>query len=273
MPLPAELDAHSTYTVHAIRYAHLSERRRHENFVPADAHDAPMPLDYFVWLLRSPARTVLVDTGFSQATAQVRGRERAWLRCPIEAMAALDVSPDDIDDVVITHLHYDHAGNLGKLPRARLHVQDGEMDYATGRCMCHLAMRHAYQVDDVVDLVRLVYKDRVVFHDGDAELAPGIQLLLIGGHTKGLQSVRVHTPRGWVVLASDAAHFYENAEAGRLFPIVYDVPRMLEGHRRLLALAGSVDHFVPGHDPLVMQRYPRLVTDDGIVELHRPPVR
>ena len=116
---------------------------------------------------------------------------------------------------------------------------------------------HAYHVDDVVDLVRLVYKDRVVFHDGDAELAPGIQLLLIGGHTKGLQSVRVHTARGWIVLASDAAHFYENAEAGRLFPIVYDVPRMLEGHRRLLTLAGSIDHFVPGHDPLVMQRYPR----------------
>jgi glyoxylase-like metal-dependent hydrolase (beta-lactamase superfamily II) len=76
-----------------------------------------------------------------------------------------------------------------------------------------------------------------------------------------------------VVLASDAAHYYENAEAGRLFPIVYDVPKMLEGHKRLLALAGSIDHFVPGHDPLVMQRYPRLATDDGIVELHLPPLR
>ena len=267
------LDTNATFTVHAVRYAHMAERRRHENFVPADAHDAPMPMDYFVWLLRSPARTVLVDTGFTHATAKLRNRDRAWQRCPIDALAQLDVAPDDIDDVVITHLHYDHAGNLGKLPRARLHVQDAEMDYATGRCMCHTGMRYAYHVDDVVDLVRLVYKDRVVFHRGDAELAPGIQLLLIGGHTKGLQSVRVHTARGWVVLASDAAHYYENAETGRLFPIVYSVPDMLEGHQRLLKLAGSIHHFVPGHDPLVLQRYPRLPGDDGIAELHKTPQR
>jgi hypothetical protein len=79
MPLAPTLDAQATYTVHAIRYAHLAERRRHENFVPADAHDAPMPLDYFVWLLRSPARTVLVDSGFSQATAQgSAARSRRW---------------------------------------------------------------------------------------------------------------------------------------------------------------------------------------------------
>ena len=112
-----------------------------------------------------------------------------------------------------------------------------------------------------------------MFHHGDAELAPGIELLLIGGHTKGLQSVRVHTARGWVVLASDAAHYYENAEAGRLFPIVYDVPAMLKEHRHLLALAGSIDHFVPGHDPLVLQRYPLIAGDDAIVELHSPPLR
>jgi glyoxylase-like metal-dependent hydrolase (beta-lactamase superfamily II) len=267
------LDADATYTVHAIRYGHMAERTRHDNLVPVDAHDGPMPMDFFVWLLRSRARTVLVDTGFSQATARVRNRERVWQRCPIDALAALDVAPEAIDDVVITHLHYDHAGNLAKIPRARLHVQDGEMDYATGRCMCHAAMRQAYHVDDVVDLVRLVYKDRVVFHQGDAPLAPGIELLAIGGHTKGLQSVRVRTARGWIVLASDAAHYYENAQAGRLFPIVYSVPQMLDGHRRLLELAGSIDHFVPGHDPLVLQRYPRLPQDDGIVELHRAPLR
>lgn len=266
-------DADATYTVHAIRYAHMAERRRNENLIPTDAHDAPMPLDYFVWLLRSPARTVLVDTGFSSATAKVLGRERAWQRCPIDALGKLDVAPDDVDDVVITHLHYDHAGNLSKLPRARLHVQDAEVGYATGRCMCHATMRRAYHVDDVVDLVRLVHKERVTFHDGDAQLAPGIQLLLIGGHTKGLQAVRVHTARGWVVLASDAAHFYENAEQGRLFTILYSVPQMLDGHQRLLALAGSIDHFVPGHDPLVLQRYPHLAGDDGIAELHAPPLR
>src|SRR3546814_14350164 len=85
--------------------------------------------------------------------------------------------------------------------------------------MCFEPMRHAYSFDDVVTLVRNVYEDRVVFHDGNAELAPGVSLLKIGGHTKGLQSVRVNTQRGWVVLASDASHYYENMERQRPFQI------------------------------------------------------
>lgn len=265
-PLPPQ------WEVYAIRYARTDERRRRDNFIGADAHDLPMPLDFYVWLLRCGARTILVDTGFGEVAAAARNRR--LMRCPIDAVRALGVDPDAIEDVVITHLHYDHAGNLPKLPAARFHVQDREMAYATGRCMCHATIRHAYAVEDVVELVRRVYADRVVFHDGDDEIAPGVQLLLIGGHTKGLQSVRVHTARGWVVLASDAAHFYENVDRALPFPIVYNVADMLEGHRRLRALADSPDHFVPGHDPLVLERYPGVVGDAiGIAALHRAPVR
>ena len=85
--------------------------------------------------------------------------------------------------------------------------------------------------------------------------------------------MRVRTQRGWVVLASDASHYYENMSHGRAFPIVYSMPDMLAGHRRLLAAADSHDHVVPGHDPLVLRRYP-LVEDDttGIALLHVPPL-
>jgi len=241
------------YEVHAIRYARM-ERSRSDNFIGHEPHDGPMPMDFFVWLLRSPSRTILVDTGFSAETA--RRRNRVLERCPIEALSTLGVQPDTVQDVVLTHLHYDHAGNLPKLPRARFHVQDAEMEYATGRCMCHAPLRHAYSVDDVTDLVRRVYSEQVVFHAGDSELAPGVELKLIGGHTRGLQAVRVRTQRGWVLLASDASHYYENYQAYRPFPIVFHVADMLEGHRRLRSLADSPDHIIPGHDPLVLERYP-----------------
>src|SRR5690606_17743304 len=177
-----------------------------------------------------------------------------------------------INDVILTHLHYDHAGNLDKLPNARFHIQDAEVDFATGRCMCFEPMRHAYSVEDVVTLVRRVYDDRVVFHDGDQTIAPGVSLLKIGGHTKGLQSVRVHTARGWVVLASDASHYYENMERRRPFPIVHNVADMLTGYTRLSAAADSPDHIVPGHDPMVMTRYPLHRPDDpDTVVLHVAP--
>jgi glyoxylase-like metal-dependent hydrolase (beta-lactamase superfamily II) len=260
-----------TYEIYAIRYAHMAQRTRRDNFiVPADPHDEAMPMDFFVWLLKSPTRSILVDTGFSAETAKKRGRD--WQRCPIEAVRALGTDPAAIDDVIITHLHYDHAGNLPKLPNARFHIQDAEVDYATGRCMCHAQMRHAYSVDDVVELVRKVYADRVVFHDGDAEIAPGVSVMLMGGHTKGLQSVRVRTARGTVVLASDASHYYDNMAERRPFPIVFNVADMLEGHLRLYREADSPDHVVPGHDPQVLRRYPRLPDDAvGIACLHQPP--
>jgi len=111
-------------------------------------------------------------------------------------------------------------------------------------------------VDHIVEMVRQVFRGRVVFHSGDSELAPGVTVHHIGGHTMGMQCVRVMTARGWVVLASDASHFYANFEDAAPFPLVYNVSDMLKGFKRLVTLASTSDHVVPGHDPLVMTRYP-----------------
>jgi glyoxylase-like metal-dependent hydrolase (beta-lactamase superfamily II) len=130
------------------------------------------------------------------------------------------------------------------------------MAYATGRCMCHATLRHPFDLENMLQMVRHVYSDKVVFHDGDAELAPGLTLHRVGGHSAGLQIARVWTKRGWVVVASDAAHLYANFEQRRPFPVVYNVAEMLEGFNLIYKLADSPEHIVPGHDPLVMKHYP-----------------
>jgi glyoxylase-like metal-dependent hydrolase (beta-lactamase superfamily II) len=241
------------YEIYAIKYAH-HERTASQNFLGGDPHDGPMPLDYFVWLVRGEGRDLVVDTGFNAAAAA--RRQRQLVRPVEQALALMGVEPGNVRDVVITHLHYDHVGNFDLFPRATFHLQDLEMQFATGRCMCHEPMRHAFDVEDVVGMVRNVYAGRVRFHAGDAQLAPGISVHLIGGHTMGLQVVRVATRRGNVVLASDASHYYANMGEGRPFPIVYNVADMMEGWGRLLALADSAAHVIPGHDPLVLERYP-----------------
>ncbi len=106
-----------------------------------------------------------------------------------------------------------------------------------------------------------MHAGRVVFHDGDDELAPGLSVHLLGGHTDGMQVARVETEIGSLVLASDSTHYYENFESGRPFPIVFDVGAMVEGWETLRALASSPDAIVPGHDPLVLQRYPAASPD------------
>ena len=105
-------------------------------------------------------------------------------------------------------------------------------------------------------MVRKVFAGRADFHDGGGEIVPGVSVHLIGGHSKGLQCVRVKTRRGHVVLAADAAHLYAHIDSGRVFPITYNIAEVLEGYATLQRLATSPRHVVPGHDPLVLTRYP-----------------
>lgn len=262
-----------TWQVIALRYAE-HQRTAQANFLMAveDAHDA-MPMDFFVWLLRGPdGREILVDTGFDAETAARRGR--SILRPVGDCLRAIGSDPERIADVVITHLHYDHAGNLGIFPKARFHIQDREVAFATGRHMCAHCMRHPFEVEDVVKLVRAVYAERVTFHDGEGEVAPGVTLHRVGGHSDGMQMVRVATERGPLVLASDASHYYANMQRGNPFPIVFDLGAMVQGWRRALALAGGEESLViPGHDPVLRSLYPEVPGTKGeALRLDLPPV-
>ncbi|MBT3401679.1 MAG: N-acyl homoserine lactonase family protein [Rhodospirillaceae bacterium] len=251
------------YEVYAIKYGERMGTRG-DMFMRGDLHDAPMAMDYFVWLIRDGERAIVVDVGFGQSEGEKRGR--TFLRCPTEGLRLLGVEADAVEDVIITHMHYDHAGNLELFPNARFHIQDDELGYVTGRAMTHKVLRHSFRLADVLEMVAMVYGDRVVFHDGDDDFAPGISLHHFPGHARGLQSVRVHTARGWIVLASDAAHYYESMEKEPTFMTHENIFDMHESYRKLVRLGGSLSKIVPGHDPDVLARYPAPSPDlEGIV--------
>jgi glyoxylase-like metal-dependent hydrolase (beta-lactamase superfamily II) len=244
------------FELFALRYAHHGGRKASDNFIGGDIHESASPLDYFVWVARRADKTFVIDTGFGPEAAKERGRD--LLRLPADALKLIGVEAAQVEDVILTHLHYDHAGTLDAFPRARFHVQDAESAYATGRCMCHPFLRHPYDVENVVSFVRRLYAGRVAFHDGVSELDAGLTLHKAGGHSAGLQAVRVWTQRGWVVVASDVTHLYANMQRGLPFPAVYNAADMLEGFKLISRLAESPEHAVPGHDPLVMKFYPPL---------------
>jgi glyoxylase-like metal-dependent hydrolase (beta-lactamase superfamily II) len=260
------------YEVYAIKYARHN-RPAHENFLGGDFHDDNMPLDYFVWAIVGETRTFVVDMGFDAEKGRKRGR--TMIKPPEAGLKALGVDPDSVEDVIVTHMHYDHAGNTTSFPNARFHLQDREMSYCTGRCMCHTALSQVFEADDVTAMIRRVFEGRVEFHDGSSMVAPGISVHLVGGHSNGLQAVRVRTRRGWVVLASDASHLYANMDQRRPFPVVYNVGDMIEGWKTIEKLADSPDHIIPGHDPAVLQNFPAANPglEDWIVRLDADPVR
>jgi glyoxylase-like metal-dependent hydrolase (beta-lactamase superfamily II) len=240
------------YEIYAIRYA-TRNAMRSAHFIGGDPHDAPLPMDYFVWVVRNGERVIVVDTGFTREIAAQR--KRTYLRTPKEGLALLGIDAAKVKDVIITHLHYDHVGTFQDFPAARFYLQDTEMAYATGRHMRHHQFNHSFEVEDVIGMVRMVYADRVEFVDGTRDIAPGISVHRLGGHTDGLQCVRVATRRGWVVLASDSSHYYEHMEQGRCFPTVFHVGDLVDGYAKLRLLADSRNHIIPGHDPEVMQCY------------------
>jgi glyoxylase-like metal-dependent hydrolase (beta-lactamase superfamily II) len=251
-------DTEPSYEVYAIRFAHHAGQRRSGNFlgnIPGgDAHDGPMPFDYFVFVIKGLAASVIVDSGYSADVARKRGRE--FFRCPSEGLALLRIDPASVRDVILTHLHYDHCGNQDLFPNARFHLQTAEMAYATGPAMCHGFMRGGYDPADIAATIEKLFADRLIYHEGDGEIAPGITVHRIGGHTEGQQVVRVKTRKGWLVLASDASHFFENFERNHPFPWVVDVADTLAGFARLRQLASNDAMVIPGHDPLIMQRFP-----------------
>ena len=259
------------YELFAVKYA-SHERTAASNFIdPPDPHES-MPIDYFVWAAVSPERAFVIDMGFTAEVAEKRGRTH--LRCPADALGLIGIDAKTVKDVIVTHFHYDHIGNFDKFPNADFHLQDREMAFATGRHMLDPAHGSSMNVNDVVGMVRHVYSKRVGFHDGGAELAPGITLHHIGGHTDGLQIVTVMTARGLVVVASDACHLYANMETRNPFPVIFEKDKVLAGYDTLERLAPSPGHIVPGHDPQVMDRYPAVSEElEGIaVRLDVEPV-
>ena len=260
----------SEWEVYAVKYADRNTRTRADSFIFDDNHDTAHAMDYFMWLLKRGSQVILVDTGYDTDEAEARGRP---IRLdPVTALAPFNLRPEDVDDIIVTHLHYDHAGGLHLFPNARLHLQAAEMAFATGPCMCHDVLRMPFTAAHVCEAVTRLYSGKVTFYDGDAEVAEGVTVHCIGGHSRGLQCVRVRTQSGWLVLASDASHFYENVFARKPFPIVVDLQNMLDGFARLEQLASAPGLIVPGHDPLVRD-YFASVLDDHIFRLDVGPMK
>ena len=259
------------WEVHALKYAERNTRTRADSFIFDDDHASPHDMDYFIWVLKSDNQIIVVDTGYDNTEAQ--RRDRPILRDPAQSLETIGVKAEEVDTVIITHLHYDHAGGLDRYPNAKFHLQKTEMEYATGPCMCGQVLQMPYTVEHVCAMVRKVYSGRVIFHDGDGIVAEGVTVHCIGGHSRGLQAVRVKTTSGYLCLASDASHYYENFLLQKPFPIVVDLENMIAGFDTIQKLASEKPLVIPGHDPVVTQTFPGEGASGYVWRLDRGPTK
>ncbi|MFG2007132.1 N-acyl homoserine lactonase family protein [Spirillospora sp. NPDC048911] len=265
-------DSADVFRVYAICYGHRDGRRGQHFHGYDERWDEPHPTAYYVWLAISDRHTVVIDTGISPDRAE-RLPGLDYLASPVATLERMGFAAGSVDHVVLTHLHYDHTGTADAFERARYVVQRTELDYWTGPWAKRIG-RERWLVGDR-DLTRLLAahdEGRVSLVDGDADVVPGLSVHLVGGHTAGTQVVRVRTARGHLVLASDASHFYENVEEDRPFAILHSMTGMYGAFDRIKELADGPGLIVPGHDPEVRRRFPRLPgpLGDRVSVLHEP---
>jgi glyoxylase-like metal-dependent hydrolase (beta-lactamase superfamily II) len=275
MSTPASGD--STYALYALRYGINHSWNAARSYMPTSGFvrpDGDHRLFCYCWVADSAQRTVLIDGGCDAVTAAARGL--TFERSPLDSLQALDISPAGVDDVVITHLHWDHAGHLAAFPNARIHIHPEEMRFTLGPAMRHRYLRRPYDATQLKDLVEVLFEGRVHFTGGQQEIAPGLDVYFVGGHTPGTQIVRVNTARGPVVVASDARHYTRNncggEHTGVPFPVVIDVEDYCAAAATIDGLAPSADHIITGHDPEVATRYPAVGGDELITRLDVAPM-
>lgn len=218
---------------------------------------ASVELGYFLWVVATGSRVILVDTGFREDVARRRGI--AAYVAPASALSALGFSAADITDLVLSHLHYDHAGLVGDYPLATIHVRGEDLAFYTSAAMMIPEVRRSVEADDIGSVARAAAEGRVLLVSTEsAELVPGVILHHMAGHSPGMQAVEVATNQGPYILASDVAHLYENLRSRSPFSIFHDFAATYASLDRLTALAGTLERVIPGHDPAVMERFPQV---------------
>ncbi len=227
------------------------------NYRLYDEADRPLRLDYFFWVIRSQTRTIVIDTGFSRAAAEARGR--TVLVTPERALDLLGIRPADVDTVVVTHAHYDHTGNLGLFREARIVIAAPEYAFWRSDIASRRQFSYFSEAADLEELGRAAKQGRLTRFQDRVVVAPGVEAIVVRGHTPGQAVVTFETDTGPVLIASDAVHFYEEIERDMPFSTVTDLADMYRGFswvRDWIARTGGV--LVTGHDAATFDRFARL---------------
>jgi glyoxylase-like metal-dependent hydrolase (beta-lactamase superfamily II) len=248
--------AHSAYEAYALRFAstQMQKRGRYHRYDSYGEPDTTVTMDFFFWLIRNEQRTVLVDCGFHDERSRALGYRHD--RHPLALLATMGVRAEDVDHVVLSHMHFDHIGNVDLFPNATFSIARAEFEFWTGPFSDRAHLKFASDPVEIAAVADLNAAGRLHLVEGPEELFPGITVTPVRGHTAGHLITEVTTRTGHVVVASDVIHFYEEMDLDRPFWLFCDLEGMYRGYQLLRDLEARPNtSVVAGHDPAVMTRF------------------
>lgn len=262
--LHAASPAQPAYRVHAVRYATLADFPVASLVAGADK-SRRADISMMIWLLQGGGRTVLFDAGFHGEEYLAQWKPRDYVR-PDSALATLAVKAVDVTDIVVSHVHWDHLDGAGLFPRAQVWLQKDEYEYYVGADGS--PKNRGIDARGASLLTTLRKEGRLELVDGsDVEILPGIRVHTGGRHTYASQYVSVLSAEGTIVLASDNLYLYENLDRGVPIAQTFDAQANRKAQDRMRQLASDARWIVPGHDPLVFTRFPKIA--EGVVAISR----
>jgi glyoxylase-like metal-dependent hydrolase (beta-lactamase superfamily II) len=213
--------------------------------------------NYYLWCLKGPGTTIVVDTGVSPRMAQKR-KVTGYVN-PSEVLKRIDVDADKVQHVILTHSHWDHAGGLSLFPQARIYIQEDEYRFWM-RDPIAKRPPFAFYWDEMLetDFETIDNEGRLALINGDHKILPGIECLLAPGHSIALQALAVNTAKGTSILGSDCAHVFKNYQQDWPSALIVDMVAWMRSYDKLKSKVSSPDLLFPGHDPLMSKNYPEI---------------
>lgn len=245
-----------TYEIYAISYAVIPDFPVASLVAGAD-RSRKIDIQMMVWLMKgSNGSNILVDTGFYREKFFKQWKVKDFIK-PSDALAKVGLKPEDITDVIISHMHWDHADGIDLFPRARVWIQKDEYVYYTSEAWQQGGSHGGVEPEDLLVLLKLNTEGRVRMVNGDdQEAIDGIRFYTGGRHTYASQYVSVNTRGGTAIVASDNCYLYENLDKHAAIAQTLDASSNLKAQDRMKQLASNPRLIVPGHDPAVFTRFP-----------------
>lgn len=258
--------AQNVYEVYAIEYGSAKGRSAAADAAIGAAPGDSIMLSFYIWYLKGEnGKKILVDAGFIPDSTKPDSYPRNYER-PDRALGRINVKADEITDVIITHPHYDHIGGMDLFKNATYWMQKNDYAYFVGDAWQPGANHIGLDKQGVMKVVKANLDGKLRLINGDSvEIIPGIRAFIGSRHSYESQHLLVNTRTDKVLIASDDCWYYYNIEHLLPVTLAFDRDSYLRELRRMKTLVTDTNLIIPGHDALVLSRFPAVAK--GVVKI------
>ena len=255
------------YEIYALKFATLNFKMPIAAAAVGSTSKDSTGIYYMFYLLKGKdGKNILIDAGFTEPLKIYPMQAFTYVR-PDSMLKRININPSNITDVIVTHPHWDHIDGIDLFPNAMIWMQKEDFNYFVGTAWQKGENpENGFNSKDVLKIIQKNLDGKLTLIKGDSiEIMPNIRVFIGSKHTFESQYVLVGTGADKVIIASDNSWLYYNLTSLLSIPVTFDQKAYLKNLKRMRGMVKNIDLIVPGHDPLVFTKFPKVA--DGVVKI------